>query len=99
MALRKALWLFHSAKASAASQPFGASLASPVGVFAASAIASMIWTLQPISSRRFATSPTYLRPASSASGQILTKRPAKGLQSVFPAALAPPEDVVATTPL
>ena len=66
---------------------------------AASAIASMIWILQPISVRRFATSPAYLRPASSASGQILTERSAKGDQSVFPKAPAPPEDVVATTPL
>src|ERR1700722_15894021 len=99
MALRKALRLSHSAKASAASQPFGASRASPVGVSAASATASMIWTLQPISSRHFATSPAYERPASSASGQILTERLAKGFQSVFPAARAPPEDVVATTPL
>ena len=45
-----------------------------------------------------ATVSAYFRPGASLSGRIQTSLPARGRQSVLPAALEPPADVVATKP-
>ena len=85
----------HSASASAASYPLAGSRAPPFGSIGASAAASIVETSQSRAERIAATSRAYFPPASSLSGQMRTRRPASGVQSLLCAACAPPLDVVA----